>query len=63
MAPDGEEIAYHAYDTTLQSENELGIAYLFGLDDPLTDYTFVYRTTGLIMSTEFDFEISDIELP
>ena len=63
VTPDGEEIAYHAYDTRLQTENELGIAYLFGLDDPLTDYTFIYRTTGLIISTEFDFEISDVELP
>ena len=63
VTPDGEEIAFHAYDTTLQTENEVGIAYLFGLDDPLTDYAFIYRTTGLIMSTEFDFEISDVALP
>ena len=63
ITPEGEEIEYHAYDTTLQSENEVGIAYLFGLDDPLTDYAFIYRTTGLIMSTDFDFEISDVKLP
>ena len=63
VKPDGEEIPYHAYDTTLQTENEVGIAYLFGLDDPLTDYAFVYRTAGLIMSTDFEFEISDVELP
>ena len=63
VTPDGEEIAYHARDTTLQSENEVGIAYLFGLDDPLTDYAFIYRTTGVIMSIDFDFEISDVSLP
>jgi hypothetical protein len=63
VTPDGEEIAFHAYDTTRKTENEVGIAYFFGLDDPLTDYAFVYRTTGLIMSTEFDFQISDISLP
>ena len=63
VTPDGKEIAHHAYDTTLQTENEVGIAYLFGIDDPLTDYTFIYRTAGLIISTEFDFEISDVSLP
>ena len=63
VAPDGEEIDYHAYDTTRQTENEVGIAYLFGLDDPLADYTFIYRTTGLIISTEFDFQIADVSLP
>jgi hypothetical protein len=60
---EGNLIPYHAYDTTGQSENEVGIAYLFGLEGPLDKYTFVYKTTGLIVSTQFDFEILDVDLP
>ncbi len=63
VKPDGEEMPYHAFDTTLQTENEVGIAYIFALEEPLDDYAFVYRSTGLIMSTDLDFEISDVELP
>jgi hypothetical protein len=63
VKPDGEEMAYHAFDTTLQTKNEVGIAYLFALEEPLDDYAFVYRSTGLIMSTDFEFEISEVELP
>ena len=60
----GNFIPYHAYDTTGQSENEVGIAYMFGgLDGPLDDYTFVYKTAGLIVSSQFDFEILDVDLP
>ncbi len=62
IAPDGEEIPYHAYDSTRQMKNEVGVAYFFGVDD-LEGYKFVYETASTVLSTSFDYELNDIELP
>lgn len=63
IAPDGEEIPYHAYDSTRQMENEVGVAYFFGLDGDLDGYRFIYETASTVLSASFDFELNDIELP
>jgi hypothetical protein len=63
IAPDGEEIPYHAYDSTHQMENEVGVAYFFGIDGELDDYKFVYETASTVLSASFDYELTDIELP
>jgi hypothetical protein len=60
---DGEPITSEATNTTRRAETEIGISYLFSIDGPLADYTFVYKTPGVILSREFEFEIGDIELP
>jgi hypothetical protein len=62
VAPDGEEIPFHAYDSTKQMENEVGVAYFFGVDD-LEGYKFVYETASTVLSASFDYELNDIELP
>ncbi len=61
--PDGKQLSYDSMETTRQTENEVGIAYLFALDGPLTDYTFVYKTPGVIVQARFDYEISGVKLP
>ena len=63
IAPDGEEIPYHAYDSTRQMENEVGVAYFFGIDGGLEGYRFVYETASTVLSASFDYELTDIELP
>jgi hypothetical protein len=60
---DGEPITSEASSTTRRAETEIGISYLFSIDGPLADYTFVYKTPGAILSREFEFELGDIELP
>jgi hypothetical protein len=61
--PDGKKVRYDAFETTWQSENEFGIAYLFGLEEPLDKYAFVYKTPGRILANDFRYEIGDVALP
>jgi len=63
IAPGGEEIPFHAYDSTRQMENEVGVAYFFGIDGNLDGYKFVYETASTVLSAKFDYELKDIELP
>ena len=59
----GEKTAYAGLETTRQSENEVGLAYLFGVDDGLAGYTFVYRTPATIARLPIAFQLKDLELP
>jgi hypothetical protein len=61
--PDGKPIAYDTFDTTAQSQNELGVAYLFRTGRPLGELTFVYKTPGTIVTRAFDYEMKNLELP
>ena len=60
---DGKPIPYGTYETTLQGKNEVGVAYLFSTDKPLKGLTFVYKTPGTIVSSEFEYELREIKLP
>jgi hypothetical protein len=61
--PDGEPVLCDGYESTRQTENEVGVAYAFAIDGPLSDYAFVYKTPGMILSQQFDFEVRDVQLP
>ncbi|MEN6452595.1 MAG: hypothetical protein ABFC96_19055 [Thermoguttaceae bacterium] len=61
--PDGKPINYDTFETTAQEKNELGIAYLFSVDKPIDQFTFVYKTPGTIVLSEFPYELKDIRLP
>jgi len=61
--PDGKPIPFSTYETTLQGKNEVGVAYLFDADKPLKGLTFVYKTPGTIVSSEFEYELKNINLP
>jgi hypothetical protein len=61
--PDGKAIAYDTYETTRQTKNEVGVAYVFSTEQPLDKLTFVYKTPGAIINNTFDYELKDIELP
>jgi len=60
---DRKPIRYHSYETTLQTKNEVGIAYLFKTDRPLDECTFVYETPGTIINDSYEYELKDIPLP
>jgi hypothetical protein len=62
-APDKEKVANAGLETTRQTDNEVGIAYLFGVPDTLAGYTFVYRTPAAIATVPVAYELKDLELP
>jgi PAS domain-containing protein len=62
-AADGESTEWATFETTRQTEDEVGAAYYFAVDGPLTGYTLVYKTPALILSKEIEYEIGGIDLP
>jgi len=61
--PDGKPIELASMETTKQTENEVGMGYLFAIDGPLENHVFVYKTPGMIFSTPLDYEFRDVPLP
>ena len=61
--PDGKKIMDDGFETTHQSKNGVGLTYLFDLENPPTDLTFVYKTPADILSARFDYKIKNIPLP
>jgi len=60
---DGRTIAPDDYETTAQSENEVGVAFFFTIEKPIDRYAFVYQTPGSIITRGYDYELKDIPLP
>jgi hypothetical protein len=50
-------------ETTKQTANEVGVLYLFYVEDPIENYSFVYQTPGMIFSVPFEYDLRAIELP
>ena len=46
-----------------QDPNAVGMAYLFALERPLSEYRFVYETPSLIVRQPIAYELKDIDLP
>ena len=61
--PDGKPIRCDSLETTWQAENEVRVAYRFVLDGPPEKRTFVYKTPGVIVPTQIDYEIRGVKLP
>jgi hypothetical protein len=61
--PDGEQIPCDTLETTMQTRDEVGLAYLFVLDEPPAKLKFVYKTPGAILGKTFQYELKDIPLP
>ena len=61
--PDGKAVPYASIETTKQTENEVGVGYLFDAPRPLAEYTFVYKTPTMIFSVPVPYEFKDIPLP
>jgi hypothetical protein len=60
---DGQPIDNAGFETTLQSEREVGIAYFFDLPEGIEGLTWVYKSPVAIVQQEYQFELSAIELP
>ena len=61
--PEKEKIVAAGMETTRQTENEVGVAYLFSGPATLAGHTFVYRTPAAVLSMPVPFELKDLELP
>jgi len=61
--PDGKRLNNEGYETKMQTENEIGLAYFFDLGQSPDKYTFVYKTPVRIFTARFKYELKDLELP
>jgi hypothetical protein len=61
--PDGKRVDNEGFETKMQTEDEVGVAYFFYLDAPPDKYSFVYKTPAKIFSSRFKYEFDDLELP
>jgi len=60
---DGKPIENAGFETTRQSPNDVGVAYLFDVPEGLDGLTWVYETPAAIVDLPVDYELKDIELP
>lgn len=63
QGPDGKPITWGTYETTRQTENEVGLAYMFSLEGSLAGHTLVYKTPAVILTAEIPYQIKDVPLP
>jgi hypothetical protein len=63
VGKDGEPIDMAGIETTRQTPNEVGVAYLFDLPDGVEGLSWVYETPAAIIELPVEYEIKDIELP
>ncbi len=59
----GRSIAYSGVQMTAQAQNEVGLAYQFKTDRPLSELTFAYTTPGAIIDRTYAYELKNIDLP
>lgn len=62
-AANGTRINHARFETTRQTENEVGMAYLFESDAPIDELRFVYETPALLLRLDLPYEMKDIPLP
>jgi hypothetical protein len=63
VGADGEPIDNAGFETTRQTRNELGVAYLFDLPEGIEGLSWVYETPAAIVEMPLEYELTDIELP
>jgi hypothetical protein len=61
--PGGKPIPYDSMETTSQSQDEIGLAYIFVLDEPPAKLKFVYKTPGAILGKTFKYQFKNLPLP
>jgi hypothetical protein len=59
----GETIDNAGLETTMQSENEVGVAYFFDREEGLDGLAWVYETPAAIVELPVEYELKDLALP
>jgi hypothetical protein len=60
---EGNKIQHAGWATTRLTKNDIGISYLFDIQDELVDYRFVYRAPESVILQTVDYEFNNIPLP
>jgi hypothetical protein len=60
---DGNRVEKAGLETTRQGESEIGVSYLFDLEQGLDGCRLVYETAALIIRMPVKYEVKDVELP
>lgn len=60
---DGQQVDNAGFETTRQTANEVGVAYLFDLPKGVEGLSWVYETPAAIVEVPVEYELKDIELP
>jgi hypothetical protein len=60
---DGKRIENAGLETTLQTKNEVGVAYFFDPPGGLDGLTWIYETPAAIVELPVEYEFKDIPLP
>jgi hypothetical protein len=63
VGADGKQISHSGFQTTKQTEDEVGVAYLFDLPNGPEGLTFVYKTPAMLNNLPLDYELKDLPLP
>jgi hypothetical protein len=63
VGKDGKPIENAGFETTRQTPNEVGMAYLFDVPDGIDGLSWVYETPAAIVDLPVEYELKDIELP
>jgi hypothetical protein len=63
VAADGKRVSHSGFETTKQTDDEVGVAYLFDLPNGPDGLTFVYKTPAMLNSVPLDYELKDLPLP
>lgn len=60
---EGAVIDHAGFETTMQTSDEIGLAYLFDREEGIEGLTWVYHTPATILTFPVEYELKDIELP
>jgi hypothetical protein len=59
----GEKIDHAGFETTSETESEVGFVYLFDVPEDIGKYTWVYRTPTGLVPVPAVYELKDLSLP
>ena len=60
---DGQRINYDGFETTRQTEQDVGMAYYFDLEKGPQGLTFIYKTPSVVTLLPVEYEIKNLPLP
>jgi hypothetical protein len=60
---DGQRVNFDGFETTRQTDDEVGMAYIFDLERGPKGMTFVYKTPSVITVLPVEYEIKNLKLP
>ena len=63
LDPMGEKVEMAGFETTRQTQQDLGVAYFFDIPTDPKGYTFVYETPGAILNMPVKYELKNLPLP